>query len=468
MNGTNVLAAMVELVDINLMTVLRSSVLVLTISNVGAFAGPLPDPVQPSDYAPVNIEEAMLGQLLFYDPILSGNKNIACATCHHPDFGTSDGVALGLGEGGVGLGLERRGDPDNMPPHRIPRNSPALFNLGASEYTVMFHDGRIEVDSDMASGFRTPLDDDMLDGFASLLSAQTMFPVLSPDEMAGHGGENDVAKAVRQGLITGKDGAWDILSRRVAGIAEYSQRFSAVYDHVKSPDDIAFTDISNAIAAFIAHEWRSDSSVFDAYLRDPSVGLPLDAEKGMALFYGDAGCSTCHSGPFQTDHGFHAMGAPQLGPGKAAAFENHARDIGRMAVTGDTADAFAFRTPSLRNVMQTGPWGHAGAHGVIERFLRDHLDPESAAAHYSADTPARKAVRLPPLQGDDWREMDDPLAREKIVNAALVRAPVGLEPADIAALVSFFRTLDDQTALSGRLGIPDAVPSGLAVGGAQD
>jgi len=447
------------------MILIRSSVLLLAFSACVSQADPLPSPVSGTAYAPIDMDEAILGQLLFYDPILSGNRNIACATCHHPDFATSDGVSLGLGEGGVGLGLERRGDPDNMPTHRIPRNSPALFNLGASEFTVLFHDGRIEVDSTMTSGFRTPLEDDMLGGFASLLSAQTMFPVLSPDEMAGHGGENNVAKAVRQGLITGSDGAWDILSRRVADLPDYAQRFSAVYDHIDTPDDIAFTDISNAIAVFIAHEWRSDTSAFDTYLRDPTVGLPLKAEQGMGLFYGDAGCNVCHSGPFQTDHGFHAMGAPQLGPGKAAAFENNAHDTGRMRVTGDTDDAFAFRTPSLRNVMQTGPWGHAGGHSKIEHFLRDHLDPVAGTARFAQSSTARLAVRLPPLMGNDWREMDDPAARESIVQAAMIRAPRGLDAADIAALVSFLRTLDDETALNGRLGIPKSVPSGLAVGG---
>lgn len=431
------------------------------------WAGPLPDPIPASAFEPVAIDEATLGQLLFYDPILSGNRNIACATCHHPNFATSDGVSLGLGEGGIGLGLERRADPDNMPPHRIPRNSPALFNLGASEFKVMFHDGRIEVSADMASGYRTPLEDDMLEGFSSLLSAQTMFPVLSPDEMAGQGLENDVAKAVRQGLITGEGGAWDILSRRVAALPEYEERFTAVYDHIKTADDIAFTDISNAIASFIAFEWRSDTSAFDDYLKDPSVGLPLQAERGMNLFYGDAGCSACHAGPFQTDHSFHAMGAPQLGPGKAAAFENHNRDIGRMAVTGDPADAFAFRTPSLRNVMQTGPWGHAGAHSVMQTFLRDHVDPAAAADRFASDSADRRNVRLPPLAVEDWREMDDPDARATILNAALVTPlEIEIDAADIDAIVAFLRTLDDPTALYGRLGIPDAVPSGLPVSGA--
>ena len=190
-------------------------------------AGPalaeMPAPVTDADYLPVNEAEARLGQLLFYDPILSGNRNISCATCHHPRFATSDGLSLGLGEGGIGLGPDRRADPANLPEQRIPRNAPALFNLGAREFTVLFHDGRIEADPTRPSGLRTPLEDEMVMGFASILSAQTMFPVLSPDEMAGHYQENDVAKAVRSGRITGAGGAWDIISERVAAIPTYSR-----------------------------------------------------------------------------------------------------------------------------------------------------------------------------------------------------------------------------------------------------
>jgi len=80
----------------------------------------------------------------------------------------------------IGLGPARKIDPDNIPEERIPRNAPALFNLGASEFTVMFHDGRLEVDASHPGGLRTPMDADMVAGFASVLSAQTMFPVRVP------------------------------------------------------------------------------------------------------------------------------------------------------------------------------------------------------------------------------------------------------------------------------------------------
>lgn len=422
-----------------------------------AAAAELPPPVEDDDYVPLSMAEVRLGRLLFYDPILSGNRNISCATCHHPRFATSDGLSLGLGEGGIGLGPDRRPDPANPPEQRIPRNAPALFNLGAREFTVLFHDGRIEADPNRPSGLRTPLEDEMVSGFASVLSAQTMFPVLSPDEMAGHYGENDVSTAVREGIITGPGGAWDILSRRVAAIAEYRALFAAAYPEIAAGRPIAFTDISNAIAAFIAFEWRSDSSPFDAMLRG-GPDLPPAARAGMALFYGKAGCAACHAGKFQTDHRFHAMGEPQIGPGKAERFERHSRDPGRMRVTNREADAFAFRTPSLRNVTETGPWGHAGAWSDLAAFLRHHADPSAGLAGYD-----RRQAVLPALAlaKSDWAILDSPDERRAIEAAARPGRP--LEATEVAQIIAFLETLRDSVALGGRLGVPETVPSGLAV-----
>ncbi|MFB0994104.1 MAG: cytochrome-c peroxidase, partial [Paracoccaceae bacterium] len=141
----------------------------------------LPNPVEDSSYLPTTTAEVELGQLLFWDKILSGNKSISCGTCHHPRFGSSDGVSLGFGDGGIGVGPNRVADPKNYPEQRVPRNSPSLYNTGALEYTALFADGRIEVDRLRPAGIRSPLEEDMMSGFASILSAQTMFPVLSPD-----------------------------------------------------------------------------------------------------------------------------------------------------------------------------------------------------------------------------------------------------------------------------------------------
>lgn len=406
-------------------------------------------PVFPEN-SPAEIE---LGQLLFFDPILSGSKSVSCATCHHPKFATSDGVSLGLGDGGIGLGPNRLVDPLNMPEQRVGRNSPALFNLGASEFTRFFHDGRLEADASRASGIRSPLEDAMAIGFTSVLSAQAMFPVLSPDEMAGHYSENDISKLVRLGMLSLPGGAWDQIAMRVAEIPEYRSMF----DNVIGDNPIKFTDISNAIAAFIAFEWRADDAPFDRLLRHGEP-LPAPAQRGMALFYGDAGCADCHSGLFQTDHEFHAIAMPQIGPGKAARFESHNRDLGRMRVTGDLADAYRFRTPSLRNIALTGPYGHSGAYARLEDVVRHHLDPVASLMQYSPDL----AV-LPDLAGaEDWRIMQN-MAELEPISAANELSPSNLSDAEVGDILAFLDSLTDPQSLTGRLGIPAQVPSGLTV-----
>ncbi|WP_299351124.1 cytochrome c peroxidase [uncultured Shimia sp.] len=419
---------------------------------VAATAGPLPSPE--ASFPPPDMSEISLGRLLFYDPILSGSGTVSCATCHHPRFATSDGVSLGLGDGGIALGPNRKHDPDNVPEKRIPRNAPALFNLGAEEFTTFFHDGRLETAPERPSGIRTPLGREMEQGFDSALAAQAMFPVLSGDEMAGHYSENEVAQAVRRGVLTGKGGAWDLLAKRVAEIPEYRDGFALV----NGPDaPITFADIANAIAAFIAFEWRADNSPFDHYLRD-AAPLPADAMAGLELFYGKAGCDACHSGLFQTDHGFHAIAMPQIGPGKAARFESHSRDTGRMRVTGAPEDAYRFRTPSLRNIVHTGPYGHAGAYAKLDAVIRHHLDPVASLLNYDPKMAVLPGDRFP----DDFRIYADLKELEAIAKANDL-APMQLSDLEIADIVAFLNALNDEGALKGRLGIPETVPSGLPV-----
>lgn len=416
-----------------------------------------PQALHRSDFAEFDPLQVRAGWLLFYDPVLSGNRNISCGTCHHPKFATSDGLSLGLGEGGRGLGPDRTADPANLPEQRIPRNSPALFNLGHKDIAVMFHDGRIEVDTARPSGLRTPLGEEMVAGFASLLSAQTMFPVLSADEMAGHYQENDVSKLVRQGRITGPGGAWDAIAKRVDALPEYRALFERFDEGTASGEEITFTDISDAIAAFVAVEWRASDTPYDIALRS-GTPLPTAARAGQALFFGSAGCAACHSGALLSDQKFHAMAAPQLGPGKAARFESHQRDVGRFRVTGAAADAYAFRTPMLRNVTRTGPWGHAGGHSDLAEFLKDHSDPVAALAAYQPDA---MLVDLP-VAVSDWAVLEDTEERAAIT-ANYTGTPRPLGPDEIEALMAFLDALRDDAAIDGRLGIPDAVPSGLPI-----
>ncbi len=132
-----------------------SSAVVVLAATLVSTAMAAPDPVetlipaQASDFydaARPSDAKVALGRALFFDKVLSGNRNISCATCHHPDRASSDGLSLPLGEGAVGLGPKRRAGSAVPVFGRVPRNSQALFNLGATEFVFMFHDGRVAED----------------------------------------------------------------------------------------------------------------------------------------------------------------------------------------------------------------------------------------------------------------------------------------------------------------------------------
>src|SRR5215210_558223 len=74
----------------------------------GGLRRPFPPMNQRADN-PTTAEKVGLGRLLFFDPVLSGDNTVSCATCHHPDLGFSDGRFFSMGEGGKGLGPERTG-----------------------------------------------------------------------------------------------------------------------------------------------------------------------------------------------------------------------------------------------------------------------------------------------------------------------------------------------------------------------
>ena len=417
----------------------------------------LPAPLKDADFNDVSLAAAKLGQLLFYDKILSGNKNIACSTCHHHDLASADGLSLGIGEGGIGLGAKRTvGIGTSKVKRRVPRNASALFNLGAKEFTHLFHDGRVSVDPIFPSGFNTPAEEFLPQGLNSLLAAQALFPVTSPVEMAGERNENQVAGATRRR----PDYVWAILLKRIQGISDYEPLFKAAFPDINESADITIVHVANALADFIAHEWRADDSPFDHYLVGNQEPLNAQQKLGMKLFYGKAKCSTCHSGALQTDHDFHALMLPGFGPGRTRRFEHIARDQGRINETDKLEDAYRFRTPSLRNVTATAPYGHNGAYLTLKGIIQHHVNPVESLDSYKAEQLVMPKdsylVKTDFIIQQDKREMARLKHQRDIDLPALTETEIDL-------LIEFLTALTDQTALYGRLGAPSEVPSGIAV-----
>jgi cytochrome c peroxidase len=244
----------------------------------------LPNSVPAPKDNPTTLAKVQLGKQLFFDPRLSGDNQMSCATCHIPEKAFGDGLVRSKGADGRPLA----------------RNTPTLLNVGF--YSAFFWDGRAES-----------------------LEQQALGPIQSAEEM-----HQDLGELVQE-------------LRSVPG---YASQFQEVFGRPTNQDDIA-----RALAAF-ERTLVTRNSPFDRYLAGENRALSPRAREGLELFRGEAGCIRCHNGPLLSDGKYYRLG---VGRG----------DRGRGAVTEKLDDLYKFRTPSLRNVADTGPYMHDGSHATL-------------------------------------------------------------------------------------------------------
>lgn len=438
----------------------------LGVASGAALAVELPAPVVATDFyddGKPSAGKQRLGNFLFFDKVLSGNKNISCATCHHPKHFGGDGLSLSIGEGGEGLGpLRTTGSGDNAILERVGRNAPPLFNLGAREFVQLNWQGRHQNKGTRLSlPCATGSVNACPDGLDNVLAGQNLFPLVNTPEMLGHPGENDVSTTGLRG-VERFPVMWETYVARLRAVDDYVELFRAAYPDIQTAADMKIHHVVNALSAFQAVAFRSDLSAFDRYLRGNPGALTAAQKRGMDLFYGKANCASCHSGKFQTDHALYAIAMPQAGPGVFVNGRSQkAEDVGRYEVTGILADRYKFRTPSLRNVALIAPYGHDGAYATLEGMVRHHLNPVEAFANWDATQmvlPSRSD-----LDELDIFIMNDPASAERIV-AANQLATVELSEAEIQDLLTFLGALTDNT-VAAKLAraTPTRVPSGLPV-----
>lgn len=390
-----------------------------------------------------------LGQSLFFDPILSGNRDISCATCHHPITRTSDELAVSIGTGGTGLGADRElGYGRGL----VPRNSPDVFNKGSKEWTTMFWDLRIMRTQD---SMITPAGPWLPSSLETLLEAQAMFPVTSREEMRGDRGDRDIFGAENE-LAAIFDSQipqiWDALMVRLTAIDEYVELFKAAYPDV-AVEELGFEHAAKALAAFQIEAFHLDDSPYDRFIKGDDRALTAQQKRGARLFFGKAGCASCHSGRLFTDQVPRNIGVMQIGEGKVP-FRPY--DIGFAAISGIPSDRFKFRTPSLRNVYLTAPYMHNGAYADLRSAIRHHFDPRKALEEYDPSTLA-PSVRGLVRNAEEEREMVlknlDPGLEE--VSA--------LDDDELTDLIAFLGSLTADAANHREDWLLETVPSGLPV-----
>lgn len=384
---------------------------------------------------------AKLGQALAFDKILSGNRNIACTTCHLPKFATGDGKSLSIGEGGVGLG-PTRSHPNGV---FIPRNAPSLFNLYAMRH--LFWDGRVQIDAQHQ--FHTPAGAQLTPAMQRVLefgpvSALGMFPVTSRIEMRGGPG-TDLGDLADDDFT----GIWAGIMRRLGAIPEYRALFEAAYPGTRF-EDMTFAHASNAIGGFLVDQFTFRNSPWDRFLAGDDEALTPAQLAGAQTFL-SLKCSICHTGPTLSDEQFHDVALAQVGPGEGNGASTH-DDFGRINVTGDPADLYRFRTSPLRNVTLTGPYGHDGAYVSLRDFVAHYSESDLALANYD------------PMQLETALQSTlQPTSAAILGNRDPLLAGVVLTPDIVDRLMDYMQTLTDDAARNLSRSVPVRVPSKLPV-----
>jgi cytochrome c peroxidase len=356
--------------------------------------------------------EVELGRLLFWDPVLSGHRDVACATCHHPEFAYADGRALSLGVGAVGLG-PRRADASGGEVAVVRRNSMTILNAafnGADDRRGGRNRRRrgAAFDGTVASVNQTaaPM---FWDNRVRSLETQALEPLKVFEEMRGDAYPEEVAV--------------DRVIARLREIPEYVALFKAAFG---ADAEIDASRLGRAIAAFERTLVAMNSPV-DRFRAGNRAALTPQQQRGLEAFE-EAGCDECHDGPMFSDFDLHAEGVAKH-PALAAPDSGGGR--------------FRFRTPSLRNVALTAPYMHNGTLATLEDVLRFYDEGHSRNPNVVDGRGRGARGGLARLDGD-FRQVDDMTDREQ------------------ADIIAFLHALTDPE-FDRR--IPARVPSGLPPGG---
>ena len=317
---------------------------------------PLPRTAKSPAANPSTPQKVALGRLLFWDPVLSGPKDVACGTCHHPEFGYAENRDLSIGVTGAGLGHRRRFAAGSSIP-LVKRNSQTILNVA-----FVGSDERGNYDPATAPMF--------WDVRAKGLEAQAMEPLKALEEMRGRTYADD--KAV------------DVVVARLNEIAEYRRRFAQAFGGTRP---VTATNLGYALAAF-QRSIVANNAPFDRYMRGDRTAMNASQLAGMRRFE-RVGCANCHNGPMFSDYKLHVLGVP---------------DNAALPTDPGAEGRYAFRTASLRNLRFTAPYMHSGIFNTLEDVLEFYDDVDNGGG--------RRGGRNNDRNVNVSREELDPLLRQ--------------------------------------------------------
>ncbi len=276
------------------------------------------------DENPMTRAKIELGRQLYFDPRLSSDSTVSCASCHHPEKGWAFDTQFGVGVDG------QEGN----------RNSPVSYNRILSG--KQFWDGR-----------------------AATLEEQAVGPIANPIEMANtHDVAVDTLKKipgykVQFEKIFGDGVNIDNVGKAIATFERAIVTGPAPYDY--------YEVVRSFQQQFPEEELKyleeDDPELYKKYAAalKGAAAMSESARRGREIFFSEKGkCTACHAGANFTDELYHNLGV---------GMDAQEPDLGRYEVTKDEKDKGAFKTPTIRNVAQSPPYMHDGSQKTLEEVV---------------------------------------------------------------------------------------------------
>jgi cytochrome c peroxidase len=271
-------------------------------------------------------------------------------------------VIRGLNPAKIQLGRKLFNDPLLSHNNQVSCSSCHHLKAGGSDRVahsigIGGAEGAINAPTVFNSGFNLSQD---WDGRAATLESQIDGPVQSAVEMGS---------------------TWPEVIRKLNMSPDYVRAFRGLF---RDSGDIRRDNIENSIAEF-ERSLATPDSRFDRYLRHDAGALTSEELDGYRLFK-SFGCSSCHQGANVGGNMYQKLGV--MTPYFKDPAQVTRSDRGRFNVTGDPADMYMFKVPSLRNVELTAPYLHDGSAATLADAVRKMATYQLGRALTDKDTEA--------------------------------------------------------------------------------
>lgn len=305
---------------------------------------------------PITKEKVELGQLLFHETALATSPKYSlsegeysCGTCHNADAGFKAAVPQGIAEGGLGFGLEGRGRAKrgDYPVELIDvqeRRPPSTLNAGYQKnvfWNGMFGSGELNEGTEHRWD-QVHLAEHNYLGYEGVETQTIMGLKL-------HGLRNT------KGIIQ--------------KYPEYKARYDAAFPELTEEE--RYTEISTALAmAAFVRTITTTQAPWQEWLRGDDQAMSEDQKLGAMIFFGKAGCSSCHTGPALNSMSFHAFGFDDLKGERVHRYHpDHEGHLGRYEFTGKDQDKHKFKTPHLYNLVGNNFYGHGSSMNSVREVV---------------------------------------------------------------------------------------------------